>query len=90
MSESIRITTLDGAFSAYVARPSVEPAPVIVVLHEVFGVNSDMRATCHELADRGYIAVCPDLFWRREQFRSQDLQLPGLQPRLRSSHGCSL
>ena len=63
MSESIRITTLDGTFSAYVARPSVEPAPVIVVLHEVFGVNSDMRATCHELADRGYIAVCPDLFW---------------------------
>src|ERR1700733_5274010 len=66
MSESIRITTLDGTFSAYVARPSMEPAPVIVVLHEVFGVNSDMRATCHELADRGYIAVCPDLFWRQE------------------------
>jgi carboxymethylenebutenolidase len=66
MSESIRITTLDGTFSAYVARPSVQPAPVIVVLHEVFGVNSDMRATCHELADRGYIAVCPDLFWRQE------------------------
>jgi carboxymethylenebutenolidase len=66
MSESVRITTLDGTFSAYVARPSVETAPVIVVLHEVFGVNSDMRATCHELADRGYIAVCPDLFWRQE------------------------
>src|SRR5277367_5262775 len=65
MSESIRITTLDGTFSAYVARPSVEPAPVIVVLHEVFGVNSDMRATCHELADKGFIAVCPDLFWRQ-------------------------
>jgi carboxymethylenebutenolidase len=66
MSGSVRITTLDGTFSAYVARPSVEPAPVIVVLHEIFGVNSDMRATCHELADRGYIAVCPDLFWRQE------------------------
>src|SRR6202161_396630 len=66
MSESVRITTLAGTLSAYVARPSVEPAPVIVVLHEVFGVNSDMRATCHELADRGYIAVCPDLFWRQE------------------------
>jgi dienelactone hydrolase len=34
MSESIRITTLDGTFSAYVARPSVQPAPVIVVCTE--------------------------------------------------------
>ncbi|MGA3190595.1 MAG: dienelactone hydrolase family protein [Bryobacteraceae bacterium] len=66
MSENICITTLDGTFSAYVARPNVQPAPAIVVLHEVFGVNSDMRATCQELADRGYIAICPDLFWRQE------------------------
>jgi hypothetical protein len=25
-----------------------------------------MRETCHELADKGYIAICPDLFWRQE------------------------
>jgi len=66
MSENIHVTTLDGTFSAYVVRPDARPAPAIVVLHEVFGVNSDMRATCHELAERGYIAVCPDLFWRQE------------------------
>jgi carboxymethylenebutenolidase len=66
MSESIRITTRDGSFSAYVARPDARHTPVIVVLQEVFGVNSDMRATCQELADRGYIAICPDLFWRQE------------------------
>jgi len=65
MHESIKITALDGAFSAYVATPAVRPAPAIVVLHELFGVNADMRATCHELADKGFIAVCPDLFWRQ-------------------------
>ena len=65
MHESIKITTLDGAFSAYVATPAVRPAPAIVVLHELFGVNADMRATCDELADNGFIAVCPDLFWRQ-------------------------
>jgi carboxymethylenebutenolidase len=37
-----------------------------VVLHEVFGVNADLRETCHELADKGYIAICPDLFWHQE------------------------
>jgi hypothetical protein len=49
-----------------VAKPSASSAPAIVVLQEVFGVNADMRQTCNELADKGFIAVCPDLFWRQE------------------------
>jgi carboxymethylenebutenolidase len=65
MGEHITITTVAGAFSAYLARPSASPAPAVVVLHEVFGVNADMRQTCEELASRGFIAVCPDLFWRQ-------------------------
>jgi len=36
------------------------------VLQEVFGVNSDMRAACDELAAVGFIAIAPDLFWRNE------------------------
>ena len=42
------------------------PAPAVVVLHEVFGVNSDIRKTCGELTEQGFIAVAPDLFWRQE------------------------
>jgi carboxymethylenebutenolidase len=67
MGQTISISTADGDFSAYVARPAAEPAPVVIVLHEVFGVNDDMRATCAELADHGFIAICPDLFWRQER-----------------------
>lgn len=66
MSDSIAIRTDDGAFSAYVARPDRPTAPVVVVLHEAFGVNADMRQTCHELAAQGFIALCPDLYWRIE------------------------
>jgi len=62
----ISISTPSGAFQAFVARPSVEPAPAVVVIQEIFGINEDLKATCLELADRGYIAVCPDLFWRLE------------------------
>ncbi len=42
------------------------PAPAVVVLHEVFGVNADIRKHCDELAEQGFIGVAPDLFWRQE------------------------
>jgi carboxymethylenebutenolidase len=66
MSQFLTVQTPDGAFQAYVARPSAPSAPVVVVLHEVFGVNDDMRMTCDELAAKGFLAVAPDLFWRQE------------------------
>lgn len=66
MSETLTITTPDGAFSAYVARPSADPAPAIVVIQEIFGVNKVMRDVCDALAAQGFVAVCPDLFWRIE------------------------
>ena len=65
-AESMTITTPDGAFSAYVARPAAPKAPAIVVLQEIFGVNAVMRGVCDALAAEGYLAVCPDLFWRIE------------------------
>ena len=47
------------------ARPAVPISPAIVVLHKVFGVNADLRSTCDELAAAGFIAICPELFWRQ-------------------------
>jgi carboxymethylenebutenolidase len=67
MSQKIDIPTQGGEFSAYVARPTSVPAPAVVVLHEVFGVNEDIRQTCLELAERGFIAIAPELFWRQER-----------------------
>jgi carboxymethylenebutenolidase len=67
MSQTINIPTEGGEFFAYVARPSNASAPVVVVLHEIFGVNEDMRQTCLELADKGFIAIAPELFWRQER-----------------------
>jgi carboxymethylenebutenolidase len=64
--ESMIITTPEGAFSAYVAGPGRDKAPAIVVLQEIFGVNAVMRGVCDDLAAQGYLAVCPDLFWRIE------------------------
>src|ERR1700678_2752066 len=66
MKDRITIEGRDGAFGAYIARPTNLPAPAVVVLHEVFGVNADIRKHCDELAAQGFIAIAPDLFWRQE------------------------
>src|ERR1700724_1810992 len=66
MKDRITIEGPVGAFGAYIARPKTLPAPAVVVLHEVFGVNADIRKTCDELAEQDFIAVAPDLFWRQE------------------------
>jgi carboxymethylenebutenolidase len=66
MSEYIDIETTDGSFKAYLVLPKVTPAPAVVVLQEIFGINADLKETCEWLAREGFIAVCPDLFWRSE------------------------
>src|SRR5678816_899777 len=66
MGERITIKTPDGEFSAYVARPGVTKAPAVVVIQEIFGVNQVMRDITDGLAGQGYLAICPDLFWRIE------------------------
>jgi carboxymethylenebutenolidase len=66
MKDRITIEGRDGTFNAYIARPNTLPASAVVVLQELFGVNADIRKTCDELAEQGFVAVAPDLFWRQE------------------------
>jgi carboxymethylenebutenolidase len=65
MENQIVIQSPDGTFRAYISRPAKSPAPAVVVLQELFGVNADIQATCDELAAQGFIAIAPDLFWRQ-------------------------
>lgn len=69
MTKTVTITAADdsGTFSAFVVLPETNvPAPAVVVIQEIFGVNANMRSVCINLAKAGYIAICPDLFWRLE------------------------
>lgn len=66
MSESLSLPLDGGSINLHVERPQRDNAPAVLILHEVFGVNDDMRATCRELAERGFLAICPDLYWRIE------------------------
>ena len=66
MAQNMTIQTADGEFAAYVARPDHANAPAIVVIQEIFGVNAVMRAIADKFAAAGFLAICPDLFWRIE------------------------
>jgi len=55
-----------GNFTSYLALPAQTPAPAVLVIQEIFGVNQVMRDTCDWLAKEGYVACCPDIFWRIE------------------------
>lgn len=63
---TIAATDGSGSFTAYVAEPKSKPAGVVVLIQEIFGVNQAMRDTAAWVADLGFVAVCPDLFWRIE------------------------
>ena len=64
--ETVSIAASDGfAMPAYVARPEkAKNAPIIVVVHEIFGVHEWVRDMCRRFAREGYYAIAPDLFAR--------------------------
>jgi carboxymethylenebutenolidase len=64
----ITIKSADGGeFDGYLALPASGYGPGIVVIQEIFGVNSYMRSVADWYAAHGFVALCPDLFWRIER-----------------------
>jgi carboxymethylenebutenolidase len=57
------VTVDGGQFDLHVWSPG-EPAPGVLVLQEIFGVNEYIRSVCERLAAAGYVAAAPDLYWR--------------------------
>ncbi len=65
--QDITISAKDGGtFSGYLALPDGGSGAGVVVIQEIFGVNAVMREITDDIASMGYVALCPDLFWRQE------------------------
>lgn len=62
----IDVATAEGTFSAYISVPTTPNGVAVVVLQEIFGVNTNIRAIADGFADAGYAAVAPDLYWRQQ------------------------
>jgi len=68
MGETVSLTTADGhTLDAYKAEPSGESKGGLVVIQEIFGVNSQIRSTVDYFASQGYTAIAPALFDRVEK-----------------------
>lgn len=68
MGNFIDLKSADGfGFPAYVAEPAGKPRGAVVVLQEIFGVNSHIRQVADGYAAEGYLAVAPSTFHRVEQ-----------------------
>ncbi len=65
MGQFIKLTAADGfTLPAYVAQPEGPPRGAVVVLQEIFGVNSHIREVADRFAAQGYLAVAPATFER--------------------------
>ena len=65
MGQFVNLTSQDGfVVPAWVAQPDGAPRGAVVVLQEIFGVNSHIRAVADRFAARGYLAVAPATFAR--------------------------
>ena len=64
--ELASIDVPSGKLKAVLASPRHEGArPAVILIHEVFGLNTDMREKAQRFADMGYVALAPDLYSTR-------------------------
>jgi carboxymethylenebutenolidase len=58
----MRLAGAGRTLDAYRALPSRRPAPLVLVVHEIFGLAPHIRDVCDRFASEGFVAVGPDLF----------------------------
>lgn len=61
----IDVTSSDGSFGAYLALPPARRGPGLLLLQEIFGVNTHIRSVAEQYALAGFVVLTPDLFWRK-------------------------
>ena len=58
------VPSADGDFDAYLALPPSGHGPGLLLLQEIFGVNTHIRTVAGQYALAGFTVLAPDLFWR--------------------------
>src|SRR3984885_11211926 len=63
---TIKIPVEDGtSLPAYLARPATDAAPTgVIVAHELFGVNPDIRGGADDLTRAGFLTIAPEFYHR--------------------------
>jgi carboxymethylenebutenolidase len=61
-AESLKLSTSQGATTAYVARPQEDFAAGVILVQEYWGINEHIRDLAGRFAQQGYLCVAPDLY----------------------------
>jgi carboxymethylenebutenolidase len=62
----VKIPVADGEIPAYRAAPAGDRRlPVVLVVHEIFGVHEHIKDVCRRFAKEGYLAIAPSLYARQ-------------------------
>lgn len=65
-SEYVKYASGKDTITAYLSYPErPQPAPAVIVIHEIFGQSDFIRQTTEQLAKDGFVAIAPDLLSRR-------------------------
>src|SRR5258708_35516540 len=65
-SEYVKFLSGKDTITAYLAYPErSQPAPAVIVIHEILGMSDFVRQTTEQLAKDGFVAIAPDLLSRR-------------------------
>ena len=77
---TLQLRARDGHnLSAYVAKPEGTPRGAVVVVQEIFGVNSHIRRVAEQYAAEGYVAIAPAMFDRFERDVSLAYDAQGIE-----------
>jgi len=79
-SQSVSIDVDGSAMPAYLARPDVQgPRPAVIVLQEIFGVNTEVKRIADLLAATGYVAIAINYYHRTHPDLNEPYTQEGLQ-----------
>lgn len=79
-SESVSITVDGSAMPCYLARPDADGArPAVIVLQEIFGVNTEVKRISDLLAATGYVALAINYYHRTDPELNEPYTQAGLQ-----------
>ena len=90
---SIKQTTADGrTVSAYFAEADKKNAPVVILIHEWWGLNDDIKTMAEDIRARGFHTIAIDLLTGRlppivMRLRPKPMLLKPVNPMQRSPHG---
>ena len=77
---TLQLLAADGKqLSAYVVKPAGTPRGAVVVIQEIFGVNSHIRRVAEQYAAEGYLAIAPAMFDRLQKGVDLDYDAAGVQ-----------